>query len=610
MLRLRDSFLPLALAAFGLCGTAAAQDSFRFEPAPDKVQSGHWRVAGLPRKYFGELLPALFERTLALDAFDAREAALEWIFTGEHGGFTIRVSRDRVKTSQRYYDSFGFGDAAHPARHPEKIAIESDAAFAGPPLTITVRLDSRLALVVSINGQELIRQRCLLDVTRHQLSWSGIEGASSGRLLEPEIGANTVEVDPTRKYQTMLGFGGITTPTAYAQLSAEGKRRWWKIVKEYNLLLHREYPIGVRLNAEMDNWDRLGDATPHYYGDNFPNGEISDFDYLKEIRRVGGKVLFEFWGLPPWTRRADPEGVDAEAYARAMVRYCQVAREHTGAPPDIVGIQNEVPQTAETWHQMTLRLRAALDQAGFPGVKIHMRDDGRLASGIACARAFRASAPVWKAIDYAATHVYDYQKFFPDPDAFDPLLAQWREAVGDKPFLSTELSVNSSEFQARSYRLALSMGQLYHKNLVLANASALLYCWLLLNVEQPSYGWTRTLFVPDASHGFVPAASSYQARVFGAYSRRIRAGMVRVEARSANPDLLVSAFTGGDGSRALVILNRSLHSQRVRVGWSGKPFRFVEWASPYADNEIASAPTGSEIVIIPGAIATLSTEEL
>jgi O-glycosyl hydrolase len=583
-------------------------ESFHFEAAPDKLQGGHWRVAGLPRKYFAELLPALFERTLVLEEFAPSKSALEWIFTGEHGGFTIQLSRGLIRVFQRYYDSPGLADPDHPTRHPEKAITESAASFEGQPRAITVRLDSRLGLAVLLNGSEAVRQHCLLDVSRHQLAWTGSEGAGGGYLLPPETGNATVEVDSSRSHQTILGFGGITTPTAYAQLSAEGKRRWWKILAEYNLLLHREYPIGARLNPPMDNWDRLADATPHYYGDNFPNGEISNFEYQRHIRRLGGKVLFEFWALPAWAQHAG--AADPEPYARAMVRYCQVARERAGAPPDIVGIQNEVAQPPEIWRRMTLQLRAALDRAGFAGVKIHMRDDGRLAGGIECARAFRQSETVWKAIDYAATHLYDYQKFFYDPDGFDPLLAKWREAVGDKPFLSTELSVNSSEFQAHSYRLALGMGQLYHKNLTLANASAILYCWLLLNVEQPSYGWTRTLFVPDAARGFVPAPSSYQARVFGAFSRRIHAGMVRVEARASNPDLLAAAFQRENGARTLVLLNRSLEPQRVRIHWTGQSFRFLEWAGPYAENTVSPAPSSPELVIAPGAIATLSTEEL
>ena len=100
--------------------------------------------------------------------------------------------------------------------------------------------------------------------------------------------------------------------------------------------------------------------------------------------------MFEFWALPPWARgqwtddkgTVYPDAADPEPYARAMVRYCEVSRERTGAAPDIVGIQNEVAQPPEIWRRMVLRLREALDGAGFQSVKIHMRDDSRLASGI------------------------------------------------------------------------------------------------------------------------------------------------------------------------------------------------------------------------------------
>jgi O-glycosyl hydrolase len=623
------------VVAIGAIGCAAAQDTvllrewsppsaaisaeyFRFDASPDKVQSGNWRVAGLPRTYFRETLPALFERTLVIDQLRTRAGALNWLFTGELGGFTVRAEQSQVRVFQRYYDSFALGDPAAPTRHPERITIESAVAYQGNLRAITVRLDAKLGLSVLLNGEAVVRQHCLLDVSRHQLAWVGNEGTASGYLLPVQTADATIEVNASQSRQTMLGFGGITSPAAYAQLSPEGKRRWWSLVAEYNLLLHREYPMGARLNPEMNNWDRLEEATPHYYGDNFPNGEISDFTYIRNIRRLGGKVLFEFWALPAWARRdrTDAQGqfhsgvADPEPYARAMVRYCQVARERAGSAPDVVGIQNEVPQPPEIWRQMTLSLRDALDRAGFKTVKIHMRDDGRLASGIECARAFRESETVWKAIDYAAVHLYDYQKFFYDPDAFDALLGQWREVTGDKPFLSTELSVNSNEFQIRSYRLALSMGQLYHKNLTLANASAILYCWLLLNVEQPSYGWTRSLFVPEQTDGSIPRQSSYQARVFGAYSRRVRAGMVRVDARPSNPDLLVTAFAGAGGARTLVLLNRSLQPQIVRVQWQGKPFRFLEEASPYAQNSVTSPASSTEVTVKPGAIATLSTEEL
>ena len=470
-------------------------------------------------------------------------------------------------------------------------------------------MDYKLGLSVALNGRTVLHQECLLDVSRHQLRLTGGKGEVCGEMLKPIPEAASVRVDPLRRHQTMIGFGGITTPTAYAQLSAEGKHRWWQLVCEYNLLIQREYPIGQRLNRKMDNWDRLEDATPHYYGDNFPNGEVSDFGYIKTLRGLGGKVWFEFWALPPWV------GGDAEKYAEAMVRYCQVCKQRSGDPPDVVGVQNEVDQSASMFHKMTLALRRRLDEAGFQSVRIHMSDSGSLSGGIKRGEKFRSSDAVWAAIDYSATHMYDYQGFFTNPDGFDARLGQWKHLTGDKPFLSTELCINNDKFQLDSYRIALAMGQLYHKNLVLTDAVAICYCWTLLNVVQPSYGWTRALFVPDRAHGFVPVASSHQLRVFGAYSRRIREGMARVEAGADVEDLLVSAFADEDGRGTVIVLNRAMRARRVRVVWPGVEFGEMEVVDPYHKNDVrqacaALADGSTEATIAPGAIVTLSSVRL
>jgi O-glycosyl hydrolase len=576
--------------------TAPASEDFRFDAFAGKVAI--WgRGSELPRVYFHEWLPAIFERTLVLRRFDPGDGTLEWIFTGDRGGFTVLLDNASVRLSQRFYDSFGFNPLEKPSRHPERVRQESSAALAGVPQSVRVSLNHRMSVAVIVDGKEVLRQICLLDVRRHQLAFSGKPGNIEGALERPESADTLVRVDPSRRHQTMLGFGGITTPMAWRELSEEGKRHWWQLLREYNLLLHREYPMGARLRSDMSNLDDPRDATPHYYGDNFPNGEVSDFDYIRQVRRIGGKVLFEFWDLPPWA--AEPE-----SYAQAMVRYCQISKERAGAPPDIVGIQNERTQPAPVWHEMATRLRRELDRAGFRSVKIHMQDASTLGAGIRSANAFR---PVWETLDFTASHMYDYQQFFTNPDAFDALLTEWSRAAQGKPFLSTEISVNNSSWQAAGYRLALVMGELYHKNLTIANASALLYCWLLLNVEQPSYGATRSLFVPDTAHGFVPVASSHQLRVFGAYSRKIREGMVRVEAASSDPDLLVTAFAAENGERTLVLLNRSPRPQRVTVEWPGKPFRIAEVADPYRENAGQPPPTG-KILVEPGAVVTLATQ--
>ena len=584
---------------------ADAQET-AFELGAGKGEFQAWGRGRDLRLFFPEFLPALFERTIVLDEFEP-ESQLLWIFTGQRGGFTVAVDQRQVGLHQRFYDSFAFNKINKGnTRHPEWRTPTAKAAYEGPLRAVTVRMDHKLGLSVALNGRTVLRDGCLLDISRHQLRLAGGEGKVCGKMLKPAPEPALVRVEPAKRHQTIMGFGGIATPTAYAQLSAEGKRCWWELLREYNLLIHREYPIGRRLNRRMDNWDVLEDAAPHYYGDNFPNGEVSDFAYIKTLRRLGGKVWFEFWALPPWVE------TDVEKYAEAVVGYCRVSKERGGAPPDIVGIQNEVDQSASMFHKMTLTLRQRLDQAGFKSVRIHMSDSGSLAGGIKRAEKFRSSEAVWAAIDYSATHMYDYQGFFTDPDRFDARLAQWKQLTGDKPFLSTELCINNDKYQCPTYRVALTMGQLYHKNLVLADAEAICYCWTLLNVVQPSYGWTRALCVPDHSHGSVPAASSHQLRVFGAYSRRIREGMVRVEAKVDVHDLLVSAFAGEEGTGTVVVLNRSPRPRRVRIIWPGVKFTEIELADPYHQNAVREAPAtpadgATELIVAPGAVVTLTS---
>lgn len=91
--------------------------------------------------------------------------------------------------------------------------------------------------------------------------------------------------------------------------------------------------------------------------------------------------------------------------------------------------------------------------------------------------------------------------------------------------------------------------------------------------------------------------------------------MSRVEAESSNPDVMVTAFIGSAGARTVIVLNRSLKAQRVRIAWPGADFRFTELTDPYHQNVLMeSSPahqTGTvEITVRPGAIVTLSTVPL
>ena len=607
--------------------------------------------------FFDEWLPACFERTLAFDRREPGGATLEWLFTGPECKVTVSLDAHELRFRQSFHDSFYLNDPGkiydqnrdadakrwfqaemsdfdginginiHPEQHWDERTLKLPRSVDSVGLTLRHNME----IAVWVNGEKVIAQNCLADLHHHQLRLVGTEASFGGRLLGGATRSVRLTADKEKRHQIMKGFGGTAIPTAYDELSEAGKAKFWEYVKDYNLHIQRENPIAGELNEAMDNWDELSDAIPHYYGDSFPNGNISDFGLNKEFRRRGAEVWFEFWHFPSWMVHAGetfldekgkerPDPVKVEAYAAAIVEYCRQAKAKAGGPPEIVGIQNESSHPKETYHAMVAELRRALDEVGFEAVEVHMSDANMLsaesewgklyADSITRAKTFTEKPETWAKIDYAAAHMYDYQQYFADPDAFDRPMRELRELYGDKPFLSTELCVNSPRYQMKSYRLALLMGELMHKNLTLLDASAVLFCWTLLNVEQPNYAWTRSLLTVDRENGFVPVPSSHQLRVYGAWSRCIRKGMTRVALECDDRDLLATLFTGEDGAATLVACNRGSTPAELRIeGIDPTAFRRVETASPYAPNlsRAFEAGKGGALTVEPGAILTLSS---
>ncbi len=600
--------------------TQPVAQSFSF--ASDAPAGPGWsRPDEIARTYFHEDLPALFRRTIVLSDDLPARGKLSWVFTGPHAGFTVELTPSRVRLFQRFYDSTGLYSGQ--GNFPEKTVHDEEQQVFGPVRTLTVVMDAHLSIQILLNGQSVLRQQCVFDVTRHQLMFSAPRTehlVATGALLAEPVQDATITVDAARAHQTMIGFGGSPSIPAYAQLGEAGKKQYWELLRHYNLLLDREYPMGTQLNKDLSNLDNLHDATPHYYGDNFPNGEVSDFDYSRHVLAMGGEVIYEMWTLPAWaSRRYTAAGkplIDAwgkpvrnaanpEEYARIVVRYCQIAKERTGSPPAIVGIQNEVEEPTSVFTAMAVTLRRELDKAGFQSVQIHMADASYMYLGVDRARALQKDAAGWAALDYTATHEYDYQEYLANPDLYDTRVRSMNSASAGKPFLATEICINDPRYQEPSYRIAFNVAQLYQKNLTELDASALMYCWLLLDVEEPTFGGSRSLLVPDRTRGDVPVPSSFELRVLGAFSRHVVKGMRRVEASASNPGLLTVAFEGAAKS-TVIVLNRSTGPQRLDVQWKGKQWSEIERTGPYSENEISAALPG-ELVVQPGEIVTLST---
>lgn len=567
----------------------------------------------IPGTFFKEHLPAFFERKLTFKAFELKGSALQWILTGNNGGITLTIDKDSLELVQRYYDSFGFnkvqGQKIVATSYPQNKFNSFKIAIAGKKVnSVSLAVTHNLALKLYINDVLANEQITQIDLINHQLKIIGTKADICGDLQAPATQSVKINKNTGIKYQEILGFGGITTPTAFHLLSDEGKTQWWDLLKKYNLLLQREYPVGQQLKPDFSNWDKLADAVPHYYGDNFPNGEVSDFAYNTKIQKMGGEVIFEFWQLPNWmmTKEGAKNLMLYNKYAAAIIDYCKTARLKTGKAPYIVGIQNEITQTAEVWQEMTRHLRKALNDSGFRAVKIHMHNSSNFNGGIKALKAFSANDTIWRKIDYTASNLYDYQDCFTDPDAFDQLTKNWNGLLKnplEKPFLSTEICINSPQYQSGSYRVAFLMGELYHKNMVDLNATALMYCWLLVNNVQQSFTASRSLFTIDESRNGTPKASSFQLRVFGAFSRNLLKGFKRVEISSSDRDLLISAYQK-EKKNVIIILNRSTIPKEVNL--SDLPgVTAMEIANPYQENTKYVLAKNSRLKIEPGSIVTL-----
>lgn len=599
--------------------TPAGTVSDRFSFVSDGPSGAGWsRPDEIPRKYFRENLPAVFERTLALDGELPARTTLRWIFTGPHAGFTVELTSSKVRILERYYDSFAFYEGQ--GNYPEKKTNEEERQFIGQARSLTVLADAHLAVRVLVNGKQILEAPMVFDVTRHQLLYAASRTSHNvveGALLKPEAKAATVTINAAEVHQTMLGFGGSPSIPAYDELSEEGKREYWQILKRYNLRLFREYPMGVELKRDLSNLEDANDATPHYYGDNFPNSEVSSFEYAKHIVAMGGGTIYELWALPPWAQQPynGPKVVDIwnksvrqvanpDEYARIVVEYCRKAKAATGEAPLIVGVQNEVEQPPSVFNAMVLAIRRELDKAGFTTTRIHMADAGYMVAGIERAKELRKDPEVWKDVDYTAAHEYDFQEFIANPDMYDARLKAMREASGDKDFLATEICINDAHYQEPSYRIALAVAELYHKNLTELDAVGLMYCWMLLDVEEPSFAGSRSLLAPDRTRGWIPAPTSFQLRVLGAYSRHIAKGMKRIGADVNDGDLLTSAYTDGKNT-TLVMVNRGDTPRTVTVHGTTTQWTEMERTGLEEENAISAAP--DKIAVEPGEIVVLST---
>lgn len=98
-------FLLAGEAVFGIVELPQWQRAGGIEVSTFELDAGKgvfeaWGKGRDYRVFFSEFLPALCERTLELDKCSFQAGKLQWIFTGDKGGFTVVIQPHEVSVDR------------------------------------------------------------------------------------------------------------------------------------------------------------------------------------------------------------------------------------------------------------------------------------------------------------------------------------------------------------------------------------------------------------------------------------------------------------------------------------------------------------------------------
>ncbi|HEY9256114.1 MAG TPA: glycoside hydrolase family 30 protein [Stenotrophomonas sp.] len=387
---------------------------------------------------------------------------------------------------------------------------------------------------------------------------------------------NSVFVDPTRKFQTVLGIGGAITDSSAEVFAKLSKDKQAEFLKAY---YDPQKGIGYSLARTTIHSSDFSSASYTYIkeGDKALKTFSIDHDrqfripLLKQAIAAAGGQLTTFaspWSAPAFMKTNNnmlrggslrPEY--AEAWATYFTKFIG-AYEAAGIPLWGISLQNE-PMAVQKWESMVYsaeqerdflkdHLGPVMAKAGYGDKKIIVWDHNR------DMMAFRA------------------QVIFDDPEAakyawgmgfhwyetwagFDPMfdnVGVVREAHPDKPILLTEASVEKYD-PARLQDW--SNGERYGRNMIndFNNGVVGWTDWNILLDEKggPNHvgNWCFAPIHADTRTGELIYTPSYY--YIGHFSRFVRPDARRVSVASSRSNLLATGFVNNDGKLATIVMN-------------------------------------------------------
>ncbi|PZG13245.1 glycoside hydrolase family 30 protein [Nonomuraea aridisoli] len=333
------------------------------------------------------------------------------------------------------------------------------------------------------------------------------------------------------------------------------------------------------------------DAPPRYVWDGDDNSQVW---VAKEAQRYGVKRFFaDAWSAPGYMKDNgdDKNGGTLkpewrQAYANYLVAYTRFyARE--GIKITDLGFTNEPDYTASyASMRFTPEQAAEFVKVLGPvakGMKVTCCDSFGWNEAKAYTAAIEADPEARRWVKVHTGHTYASPVDGPLPTDRKTWMSEWNP---------NGTTWNEAWDDGSGYD-GFTIAQAVHDALTLGDVSAYVY-WL-----GGSAGATRALLQLDDQARTYRVSKRLWA--LAGYSRFVRPGAVRLEARAADPALKVSAFRNPDGSRVVVALNTGT----APITWQGVHGRATAYVTDEDDSMTPSPVKGRTVTLPPRALTTI-----
>ncbi|MDG5816421.1 carbohydrate binding domain-containing protein [Chitinispirillales bacterium ANBcel5] len=431
-------------------------------------------------------------------------------------------------------------------------------------------------------------------------------------------GAIPITIDPSSRYQEMVGFGGALTWHSDRITRSPHK-------EELFTLLFEELGMDV---LRLKNW---------YYPQDYPTSKSSqtmEVDWFRphfvaaqelfeeaKSRNPEIEVLLSSWGPPSSLKSNDDlsEGTlkkdDSGNFMYSeFAQYWVDVLDSIGFTPDYISIQNEPGFTTENWTTCAWR---PTETSEFPGFDIALDSVYGRISGrsdvpkIIAPETENIGQAIWdnsintfssmneplSTKDYIDAYGYHIYNFYNGPGTIDAdLLNMIRDDFGNKPNWMTEFSSTNYDWLATAHTI--------QQNLLEANTSAYIY-WELMWDEESD----QAMIAVDTDGNYQVQSHYYTIKHFSKY---IHQGYHRIASSGATGQLSASSFISPDEtSITTVLVNRSPLSQELTLSHAGVGVKSVKGYQSVEDQwftSLSGIDLGEDLVVPGQSLTTLVVE--